>query len=84
MMPTTTVRELRNEFAKVKKLVEAAGEVVVTDRGTPRYRLLLYTPASRERKPRKKDYMARLRRHQARPLSAADARALHDENRGAR
>jgi antitoxin (DNA-binding transcriptional repressor) of toxin-antitoxin stability system len=83
-MPTATIRELRNQFPKVKKLVEAAGEVVVTDRGTPRYRLLLYTPTTQERKPRRKDYMARLRRHQPRPLSAADAQALHDENRGSR
>jgi antitoxin (DNA-binding transcriptional repressor) of toxin-antitoxin stability system len=83
-MPTATIRELRNQFPKVKKLVEAAGEVVVTDQGTPRYRLVLYTPAARTRKPRKKDYMARLRRHQPRPLSASDAEALHDENRGAR
>jgi antitoxin (DNA-binding transcriptional repressor) of toxin-antitoxin stability system len=83
-MPTATIRELRNQFPKVKKLVEAEGEVVVTDQGTPRYRLVLYTPALRKRKPRKKDYMARLRRHQPRPLSAADAQALHAENRGSR
>jgi antitoxin (DNA-binding transcriptional repressor) of toxin-antitoxin stability system len=83
-MQTATIRELRNEFPRVKRLVEAAGEVVVTDQGTPRYRLLLYTPATRKRKPRKKDYMARLRRHQPRPLSAAEAQALHDANRGSR
>lgn len=83
-MPTATIRELRNQFPKVKKLVEAAGEVVVTDQGTPRYRLLLYTPATRKTRPRKKDYMARLRRHQPRPSSAADAQAIHDENRGSR
>lgn len=83
-MPTATIRELRNEFPKVKKLVEAAGEVVVTDQGTPRYRLVLYTPATRKTRSRRKDYMVRLRRHQPRPLGAADARALHEENRGSR
>lgn len=81
---TATVRELRNEFRKVKRLVEEQGEVVVTDQGTARYRLTLYTPAVEKKRPRKKDYLARLRRHQPRPLSAAEARALHEENRGSR
>jgi antitoxin (DNA-binding transcriptional repressor) of toxin-antitoxin stability system len=84
-MPTeVTVRDLRNHFPKLRKLVEEQGEVVVTDQGTPRYRLTLYTPAVREPPPPPKDYLARLRRHQPRPLSAAAARALDDENRGAR
>ncbi len=81
---TATVRELRNEFPKVKRLVEEQGEVVVTDQGAARYRLTLYTPEAEKKKPRKKDYLARLRRHQTRALSAAQARALHAENRGSR
>lgn len=79
-----TVRELRNHFPKVKKLVEEQGEVIVTDQGTPRYRLTLYTPAAPGGAPRAKDYLARLRRHQPRALSAAATRALDDENRGTR
>jgi hypothetical protein len=81
---TATIRELRNEFPKVKRLVEEQGEVVVTDQGTARYRLTLYTSGVGKKKPRKKDYLARLRRHQPRALSAAQASALHDENRGSR
>ena len=83
MPATTTIRELRNNFPRVRKLVEAEGEVVVTEQGTPKYRLTPY------RRPRSttapaKDYLARVRRHQPDPLSAEDATDLHDTNRGAR
>lgn len=84
MAAKASVRELRNQFPKVKRLVEEQGEVLVTEQGTPRYRLTLYTPAVREGAPPAKDYLARLRRHQPRPLGAAAARALDDENRGTR
>jgi antitoxin (DNA-binding transcriptional repressor) of toxin-antitoxin stability system len=82
MAATATVRELRNHFPKVRRLVEQEGEVVVTDQGTPRYRLTQYAPPGNGKTAAPKDYMARLRRHQPRPLSAAAARALHDANRG--
>lgn len=84
MGATATIRELRNHFPRVKKLVEQEGEVVVTDQGIPRYRLTVFTPADRRKAPAAKDYMARLRRYQPRPLSAAAARALHEANRGER
>ena len=84
MAATATIRELRNNFPKIRKLVEQEGEVVVTDQGTPKYRLTRLTRTSRAATPAPKDYMARLRRYQARPLSAAAAKALHDANRGER
>jgi antitoxin (DNA-binding transcriptional repressor) of toxin-antitoxin stability system len=84
MAATATVRDLRNHFPRVKKLVEEQGEVVVTERGTAKYRLVLHTPAVRTKAPGRKDYMARLRRHQPRPLSRAEATALDEANRGAR
>jgi antitoxin (DNA-binding transcriptional repressor) of toxin-antitoxin stability system len=83
-MATATIRELRNNFPKVRKLVEQEGEVVVTDQGTPKYRLTRFTRIARAAVPPPKDYMARLRRHQGRPLSAAAAKALHESNRGER
>ena len=82
-MKTATIRDLRNRFPAVKELVESAGEVIVTDKGKPRYKLSLYSPAPQTPKANK-DYMARLRRHQPRPISASEARALHEENRGDR
>ena len=83
-MATTSIRELRNRFSEVKRLVESEGEVIVTDKGEPRYKLTLYTPPKAGKAPPRKDYMARLRRHQLRPLSAVAASALHEENRGER
>ncbi len=84
MAAIATVRELRNQFPKVKKLVEQQGEVIVTDQGTPRYRLTSYVSTEPKKRPAVKDYMARLRRHQPRPLGAAAAASLHDANRGDR
>jgi antitoxin (DNA-binding transcriptional repressor) of toxin-antitoxin stability system len=84
MAATATVRDLRNHFPRVKKLVEEEGEVVVTDQGTPKYRLTRYTPVRRKGAVAPKDYLARLRRYQPHPLSARAARALHDANRGER
>lgn len=84
MPSTATVRDLRNRFPKVKKLVEAEGEVLVTDRGKPRYRLTLYTTGHAAKSPPAKDYVARLTRHQPRPIGAAAEKALDEENRGER
>lgn len=84
MSATATVRDLRNRFPHVKKLVEQEGEVVVTEQGTPKYRLTRYPQAGRKPPAPLKDYVTRLRRHQRRPISAAVAKALHDANRGER
>lgn len=84
MAATATVRELRNHFPRVRRLVETEGEVVVTEQGAPKYRLTRYTPAQEKAAPARKDYLARLRRHQPRPSSAAAAKALRDANRGTR
>ena len=84
MTATASIRELRNRFPRIKKLVEQEGEVLVTDQGTPKYRLTLYTPPRRKPTSVRKDYLARLRRHQPRPMSAVTAKALHDLNRGQR
>ncbi len=84
MAATATVRDLRNHFPQVKRLVEEQGEVVVTEQGMAKYRLVLHTPAVRKTAPGRKDYMARLRRHQPRPLSRAEATALDEANRGER
>jgi antitoxin (DNA-binding transcriptional repressor) of toxin-antitoxin stability system len=83
-MANATIRDLRNHFSKVRELVETEGEVVVTDNGEPRYKLTLYTPAPPRKPSLAKDYMARLRRHQARPISMEAAKSLNDENRGDR
>jgi len=83
MKATATIRELRNEFPEIRKRLEAEGEVLLTERGTPRYRLVLYTPPNSAGAPAI-DYWSRLQSYQPRPLSAAQSRKLHDENRGDR
>jgi antitoxin (DNA-binding transcriptional repressor) of toxin-antitoxin stability system len=84
MATTTSIRELRNQFPKVRRILEQQGEVLLTERGRARYRLTLYAPTNRQKVPPVKDYLERLMRHQPRPLSAADAKALNEENRGER
>ena len=84
MAGIASVRDLRNRFPKVRKMVESEGEVLLTERGKTRYRLTLYTPAKSAKEPPPKDYLARLKRHLPRPLSRAAGRALHEQNRGER
>ena len=84
MAANATIRDLRNRFPKVRKMVEAEGEVLVTERGKARYRLTLYAPAPAAKEPPAKDYLARMKRHQPRAIPDAAARALDEENRGAR
>ena len=84
MAATATVRDLRNNFPRVRKLLDQEGEVVVTDQGTPAYRLTPIRATARSRQPARKDYLARLRRFQPKPLRAVAARSLHDANRGDR
>jgi antitoxin (DNA-binding transcriptional repressor) of toxin-antitoxin stability system len=82
-MASATVRDLRNHFPKVRKLVESEGEVLLTEKGKPKYRLALYTPA-RVQRPAPVDYWARLNAYQLGPLTEAQVRELHEENRGDR
>jgi antitoxin (DNA-binding transcriptional repressor) of toxin-antitoxin stability system len=42
------IRDLRNHFPKVRHLLEAEGEVLLTEKGRPRYRLTLYSPADED------------------------------------
>jgi antitoxin (DNA-binding transcriptional repressor) of toxin-antitoxin stability system len=83
MAARTTIRDLRNHFPKVKKLVESEGEVLLTDRGKPKYRLTLYTdPSPLTAAPI--DYWARLNSYQSRSMTKTEARELNEENRGDR
>ena len=79
----TSIRDLRNRFPKVRKLVESHGEVILTEKGKPRYRLTLYSPESAAT-PSPVDYWARLNSYHPRALTKAQSRALRDENRGER
>ena len=83
IMKTATIRDLRTRFPAVRRIVEAEGEVMVTDRGVP---VIVLRPF--EAKPRRRqgkvDYYARLKRRMPRPLSAAARAALDEADRGDR
>ena len=83
MPSTASVRDLRNAFPKVRRLLETEGEVLLTVGGKTLYRLTAYVPVASEPAPRV-DYWKRLLASQPKPLTAAQSRALHDENRGDR
>lgn len=83
MPATVTIRDLRNKFPKVRKLVEAEGEVLLSESGRTKYRLVLHTERPAKAPP-PVDYWARLTAYQPTPLTPAQSRALHDENRGDR
>lgn len=79
-METATIRELRLNFGAVRRKVEEAGSVVITDNGIPSY-LIKALPKQKNKRPALPDYAAHLAR-QSRPLTAEETRALHQENRG--
>jgi hypothetical protein len=83
MAATATIRELRFRFRKVKRLLEAAGEILVTEKGKPRYRLSLYSPLRAELPPAV-DYWARLTGYQPKAITPAEAESLREELRGDR
>jgi antitoxin (DNA-binding transcriptional repressor) of toxin-antitoxin stability system len=83
MSASTSIRDLRNHFPKVRKLLEAEGEVLLTEKGKPRYRLTAYSPPG-SGKPQPIDYWKRLRSYQPRSLTRPQSQALRDDNRGDR
>jgi hypothetical protein len=83
MATTATVRDLRNHFPKVRRLVESEGEVLLSEYGKTKYRLTLHTPPLIKAPP-PIDYWARLTSYQPTAISAARAQSLHEEDRGNR
>jgi antitoxin (DNA-binding transcriptional repressor) of toxin-antitoxin stability system len=84
MSTTTSIRDLRNHFPKIRRLVETQGEVLLTEKGQPRYRLTLYTQPNAAGPPPPKDYLERLRRYQPQVSSGTGSVPLHEDNRGER
>jgi antitoxin (DNA-binding transcriptional repressor) of toxin-antitoxin stability system len=82
-MKTATVRELRNDFPKLRKLVETEGEVLLTEKGKPKYRLTLYTPPPDQKAP-PVDYWERLNSYQPDAMTEGEARTVYEDNRGDR
>lgn len=83
MSAMASIRDLRNSFPKVRKLLERDGEVLLTERGRPKYRLTPHIEA-RSSQPAPVDYWVRLNATQPNPLTAGQSQALIEENRGDR
>lgn len=83
MKSTASVRDLRNHFPKIRKILEEEGEVLLTESGTAKYRLLPYS-ALPQKTPPTIDYWTRLNSYQPKPISAEESQTLDDENRGDR
>jgi antitoxin (DNA-binding transcriptional repressor) of toxin-antitoxin stability system len=83
MRLTASVRDLRNHFPKVRRILEEGGEVLLTENGKIKYRLVSYSVPPNKAPPAI-DFWSRLRSYQPRQISADAARVLDDENRGGR
>jgi antitoxin (DNA-binding transcriptional repressor) of toxin-antitoxin stability system len=81
---TVSIRELRLNFRSVKRKVEEYGKVLVTDNGVPSYVITAAPPEEKKERRPLPDYYARLLKRQPVPLTAEQAKALHEENRGDR
>ncbi|MGO9837375.1 MAG: type II toxin-antitoxin system Phd/YefM family antitoxin [Polyangiaceae bacterium] len=82
-MTTATVRDLRTQFPRIKRLLEQDEEVVITDHGQPVARLMPFDQPA-PRRARQVDYHARLLRRMPKPISRASRRALDEADRGER
>ena len=83
-MTTASIRELRTQFPKIRHLIETDGEVIVTDRGQPRYVLRNYSPAPAKKPKKQVDYYKRLITRMPKMLTAKQVREIHEQNRGER
>jgi antitoxin (DNA-binding transcriptional repressor) of toxin-antitoxin stability system len=83
MKATASVRDLRNHFPKIRKILEEDGEVLLTESGTAKYKLVAYSVPP-QKTPPAIDFWVRLNSYQPKQISAEASRALADENRGDR
>lgn len=82
-MATATVRDLRTKFPKIRHLVETQGEVIVTERGKPRFLLRPYQAPLSKGSPAI-DFYERLVARMPKRLTEKQSRAIDDLNRGER
>lgn len=76
-MTTATVRDLRTNFPKLKRLLEDEEEVVITDHGTPVAVLKRVEPPVKRARPI--DYYTRLKRRMPKAISVRQRQTLDDD-----
>jgi hypothetical protein len=64
-------------------MLEANGEVLLTESGCAKYRITTYAAPSTKSAP-PVDYWGRLISYQPKPISSEESQALNEENRGDR
>lgn len=82
-MTTATIRDLRTQFPRIRRLLEEEGEVIVTDHGEP-VAVLRPFQATRTTRSEPVDYYRRLKARMPQPLSSASRHALDESDRGER
>jgi len=82
-MTTASVRDLRTKFPKIRHLIETKGEVIVTERGEPRFLLRPYQARPSRRAPAV-DFYKRLIARMPKMLTEEQSRAIDELNRGER
>jgi len=78
-----SIRDLRTQFPRIRRIVEQEGQLVVTERGRPIMLLQPYREVVAHPRPRV-DYYARLRSRMPKPLTAVSRRALDEADRDER
>lgn len=82
---TASLSELRTDFRSVRRKLKRHGQVTVTEKGQPAFRLEpiapTAAPAVSDGVP---DYYARVTRRQPRMMGAEETHEFHAENRGDR
>lgn len=83
-MKTASVRQLRQDFPRIRDLIAREGEVVVTERGQAAYIIRPYSAPKKKTKAEPFDYYARLIKRMPKPISIEASRAIDELNRGER
>lgn len=82
-MTTATIRDLRTKFPRIRHLVETKGEVIVTERGEPRFLLRPYYAQPSKKAPAE-DFYRRLVARMPKMLKEKQSRVIDELNRGER
>lgn len=82
-MKTATTRELRNDFARLSRLLEEGEQIEITKRGQP-FALLTLRRLRTSKKARLPDFAARLKSYMDAPLPAGSSESVMDYERGDR
>ena len=82
-MKTATTRELRNDFARLSRLLDQGEQIAITKHGKP-YAILSPDKPAPKKKPKAPDYLARMARYGDEELPSGTTDAILDYDRSDR